>query len=677
MLEFLLLQVVALEGAVVHTMEDGVAPAPATVLIEDGEITAVGPDVVVPEGATRVDLTGRHLVPGLIDGMANHDAQHDPLHTASGVVLVRDAGNDLDMVTTARAAALGGGSAGPELFVCGLVFDGQPPATTNSVIVRDAEEAAAKLESLVDWDIDYVAVHQGIPLDAWKGLVTAAHGHGLEVWGPAPRGASLADIAASGQDGLFFLDAFAPAAGGATLTDEEIAAYAALVADSGMAVTPMLRAYARYLDEPSDEERDAQVSLLSPTYEMQWRSEREGRARYADDAWREAASARLVNQRALVAALHAAGVPLVPGSGAPHPWLVPGGGLHDELAEWKAAGIPDADLLRAATIDAARALGVEDRFGRIAVGAAASLVAVDANPTEDIANLRYPSGVCLRGRWQEGSRLAEWMQSIREYQVQAREALDAPMDLDRPDLPEGAAPLLAGTAETRVFGLRTAVERYIVARHEDGYVYAMRRRPTRGLGMPDAETSLTQTIVDDQLSRFELQVTSGGTVYRVEGVRIGGQFRIERRVDGAQVDTNSTSRRPMFLDVGSVLPAMIMAKHRGPGEATMMYFEGMDPMESTWTSQLRENGLFVIGTPTGGMVAGFAKDGSLSKSQRQRGNDVERVESVEVKSFGGPGLSLPEDRVFQGEAEPAEASAPSGDAAGEAADPAPQGPRVR
>ncbi len=673
MLELLLLQVVALEGATVHTMEDGAVPAPAVVLIEDGEITAVGPDVVVPEGATRVDLSGRHLVPGLIDGMANHDAQHDPLHTASGVLLVRDAGNDLDLVTTARAATEQQAAVGPDLFVCGLVFDGQPPATTNSVIVRTAEEAAAKLESLLEWDLDYVGTHQGIPLEAWRAVITGAHAAGLEAWGPAPRGATLADVAASGLDGLFFLDAFAPADGGTTLTDEEIAAYVEAVSNAGLELTPMLRAYTRYLGEGDE----SALGLLSPTYEMQWRSELASRERYAqDEAWRADTRARIDSQRRLVAALHAAGVPLVPGSGAPHPWLVPGAGLHDELAEWKAAGIADADLLRAATIDAARALGVAERYGRIAVGARANLVAVDGDPTEDVGRLRYPSGVCLRGRWHEGTQLAEWLQSVREYQLDARDALDQPIVIDRPDLPEGAAPLLAGTAETRVFGLRTAVERYIVARVEDDYVYAMRRRAPRGLGMPDAETHLTQTISGDQLSRFELTVTSGGTIYRVEGVRIGGQFRLERRVDGAQVDTTSTTRRPMFVDVGSVLPSMILAKHRGAGPVSVLYFEGMDPAVAEWNAQLRENGLFVVGTPTGGMVAGVAKDGSLQKAQRQRGNDVERVETVERKTYGGPGLSLPDERVFRAEGEAAEASAPA-DPASEGPDPAPKGPRVR
>ena len=56
-------------------------------------------------------------------------------------------------------------------------------------------------------------------------------------------------------------------------------------------------------------------------------------------------------------------------------------------------------MLRTATVNAARFLGREREFGTIEVGARADLLLVDTSPLEDLATLRRPRGVMVRGRW--------------------------------------------------------------------------------------------------------------------------------------------------------------------------------------------------------------------------------------------------------------------------------------
>ncbi len=41
----------------------------------------------------------------------------------------------------------------------------------------------------------------------------------------------------------------------------------------------------------------------------------------------------------------------------------------------------------------------EDDFGTLAVGQRADMLVLEANPLEDMANLRRRAGVVLRGRW--------------------------------------------------------------------------------------------------------------------------------------------------------------------------------------------------------------------------------------------------------------------------------------
>ncbi|MGW4525495.1 amidohydrolase family protein [Amycolatopsis sp. NPDC004378] len=89
-----------------------------------------------------------------------------------------------------------------------------------------------------------------------------------------------------------------------------------------------------------------------------------------------------------VAALHAAGVPVLAGTDAfsapmlPFP-VVQGASLHHELALLVAAGLSERDALRAATDLPARYFGLPDR-GAVREGLRADLVLVDGDPTRDI-----------------------------------------------------------------------------------------------------------------------------------------------------------------------------------------------------------------------------------------------------------------------------------------------------
>ncbi len=72
--------------------------------------------------------------------------------------------------------------------------------------------------------------------------------------------------------------------------------------------------------------------------------------------------------------------------------LLPGFAYHRELLAMTYAGIPPEAALKAATINAASALGIEEKLGSIEVGKFADLVVVKGNPLADIKsarNIRY------------------------------------------------------------------------------------------------------------------------------------------------------------------------------------------------------------------------------------------------------------------------------------------------
>ena len=93
-----------------------------------------------------------------------------------------------------------------------------------------------------------------------------------------------------------------------------------------------------------------------------------------------------------------------------------GSGLHDELALYVQAGLTPLQALQTATLDAARYHGTSDRSGRIALGFAADLVLLAANPLTDIQALRQVQGLVIAGQWYDQRRLAQ-LQQFAEQQA--------------------------------------------------------------------------------------------------------------------------------------------------------------------------------------------------------------------------------------------------------------------
>jgi imidazolonepropionase-like amidohydrolase/ABC-type multidrug transport system permease subunit len=95
--------------------------------------------------------------------------------------------------------------------------------------------------------------------------------------------------------------------------------------------------------------------------------------------------------------LYHAGVPLVLGTDAGNYGTFHGSAVHREMELWQEAGIPQSDILKAATSNAAQLLGAGNRIGKVAKGYEASLLIVDGNPLEDIRGTRRISDVFFKG----------------------------------------------------------------------------------------------------------------------------------------------------------------------------------------------------------------------------------------------------------------------------------------
>ena len=76
----------------------------------------------------------------------------------------------------------------------------------------------------------------------------------------------------------------------------------------------------------------------------------------------------------------------------------PGPALQLELELLAEAGIPPIEVIRAATLTPAAAVGAEDHLGSVEVGKIADIILLDANPLENIRNTQKIYRV-IKGGW--------------------------------------------------------------------------------------------------------------------------------------------------------------------------------------------------------------------------------------------------------------------------------------
>ncbi|MES1243739.1 MAG: amidohydrolase family protein [Acidobacteriota bacterium] len=89
-------ETVAIVGAKVYTLGPAGTIENGTVVIQDGKIRAVGPNVAVPDGARRIDARGKMVTPGLMDSLSRLG-----LVEINAVEGTRDARTENDTITAA------------------------------------------------------------------------------------------------------------------------------------------------------------------------------------------------------------------------------------------------------------------------------------------------------------------------------------------------------------------------------------------------------------------------------------------------------------------------------------------------------------------------------------------------------------------------------------------------
>lgn len=416
----------------------------AWLAVEDGRITGVGQGrSEAPSGRVH-DFTGLFALPGLIDTHAHISlgpgrvgvdedgapylaADHHPEVVAYnarrllayGVTTVRNPGGDMAH-SRAYDEARANGLEGPEALHAGEVID-RTVFPFPGLVDRptEARSVARIVSEQAQGGARFIKLYEGLGEDDLAEGVAEAHRHGLPVI------AHLSDVswtraAELGVDALVHMMPVSPD----LLPADRREAYLANRRPGAFAffewfeavnldapeIEEMIRTLAReqvhvdatlvafeaafHGDDPAFLERDADLfhpDMLASwntgfRFDLGWTPEDYPRARAV---WPKVLE--------LTRRMHAGGVPLTLGTDMANPFIAPGLSMAREAALHHAAGIPVWDVLRMATSDAARALGIADRTGALAAGQEADIVFLTADPAADLNALTQVRAVVSDG----------------------------------------------------------------------------------------------------------------------------------------------------------------------------------------------------------------------------------------------------------------------------------------
>jgi imidazolonepropionase-like amidohydrolase len=389
----------------------------AAFLVENGQIARVGKtgEIAAPAGAVRVDLTGKTVMPALVDAHAHvgytkglTDLQENYTrenftdilrrYAYSGVAAVESLGSDRGdlpyqiqngppIPDAAIYVTTGRGLAPPDQGPGPAVLKPAPyGVTTEAEARRDVQElAATKVRMIKIWVDDRNGTVTKLSAPLYRAIIDEAHKHNLLVVAHASQLNDLKDLVQSGLDGSAHIGLVAD-------VDDELVTllkgrpqffFTGLVGGGYRGYEP---GRPRWFDDPL-------LRAVVPGAQLKRLGDSMA-ARSADAV--ERTRQRFEQLKGIIAKLRSANVRIALGTDAGPGDQFFGWGVHYELEAMVALGMTPMQAIVSGSRTSADVVGLR-QLGTVAPGKSADFIVLDADPLDNIVNSRKINKVYLRG----------------------------------------------------------------------------------------------------------------------------------------------------------------------------------------------------------------------------------------------------------------------------------------
>lgn len=414
-------------------VRDGSIADGMDLLVENGTISEVGSNIAL-EDALIIDGRGRYVMPGLAEMHAHipspqwgRDNTEETLflYLANGVTTIRGMlGHPVHLEL--RKQALNKEILSPRIFTS------SPSVNGNSV--KSIKEAIAKVTQYKKDGYDFLKIHPGLTNEVFNQVVQTANEVGIGFSGHVPVVVGVEHAIKSGYSSIDHVDGFleglvpesanvSPDQNGffgykfSHLADQsQIERLIFLTKKHKVWVVPTQSLFVRWFS-PTEPEKIAENSpefrYMPKSTVDQWIRNKKSLIDGSDFTIEKYVLFTDIRHR-LIKSLHENGHGLLLGSDAPQVFNVPGFSIHHELSSVIDIGLSPLEAIQTGTINPASFFNMEGQFGEIIEGASADIILLENNPIDDIANLRNPDGVMVRGIWLDRDTIDKRLQEIAE-----------------------------------------------------------------------------------------------------------------------------------------------------------------------------------------------------------------------------------------------------------------------
>jgi imidazolonepropionase-like amidohydrolase/Tol biopolymer transport system component len=392
----------ALVGATVISMKGDEVIPNATIIIDRNRITEIGPSssISIPDGTTKVDVSGKFIMPGIVDVHAHIPTQSDDItpqmhwpyyvNLSFGVTTVHDPSSNTQWVFSNSEMLKAGILVGPRLYSTGTILYGAEAPF--KATINNFDDAMSHLRRMKAVGAFSVKNYNQPRRDQKQMIIEAARALHMEV---VPEGGSMffwnIGMILDGHTGIEHSLPVAP------LYKDVIT----LMAKSHTGWTPtLIVSYGglfgeNYWYQNTRVWENKHLLTFTPREIVDSRSIRRMAAEDSDYNY-------IQNSKSVKAA-YDAGVEVHLGA---HGQLQ-GLGAHWELWMLAQGGMTPLEAIRCATIYGARYLGMDKDIGSLENGKLADLVVMDKNPLDDIRNSESVHYVMKNGRLYDSATMDE------------------------------------------------------------------------------------------------------------------------------------------------------------------------------------------------------------------------------------------------------------------------------
>jgi len=392
---------IAIKNAKIFNTKNGTVSSNQTVLIKNGKIEKTGSatSVIIPASYKTIDGTGKFLMPGLWEMHGHFGQESGPFMIAQGVTNLRDMGNSASLLTL-RKAINEDSILGPNItYISGFIDQAGPYAGPTGVIIHNLDEGLKAIDDYKSKGYDQIKLYSSIKPEWVKPMAAKAHSLGMRVCGHIPSYMTASQAIDAGYDEVthvnmlmlnFFGDTIETrnmnrfklvGQKGYTIDmkDTEAQALIKKMKDKHIAHDPTITTFEDMFIGLPGKPSPAYIPILPYLPAEVKRSVMSG-GYIGEDSEIESYRKSYDNMKKLIKELYDNKITIVAGTD--------GGIVQHELETYSDCGIPNADVLRMATIVPAQLTSKEKQLGSIEEGKIANLILIDGNPLQNMQDIR-------------------------------------------------------------------------------------------------------------------------------------------------------------------------------------------------------------------------------------------------------------------------------------------------